>query len=565
MKPFLDEDFLLDTPTAVELYHGVAAQQPILDYHCHLSPHQVADDHRFRSHRPRSGSRATTTSGGRCAPTASPSGRSPARRTDWEKFEAWARTVPHTLRNPLYHWTHLELRFPFGVRGKLLGPDTAREIFDHCNAKLAGDGFTTQGLLRQFDVRVVCSTDDPIDDLEPHRRHAQRRRRVHQALADLAPRSRAGARRPRRLERLARRARAPPARAPVGTLDELRDALGQAARRAFTTAGCRASDHGLERHLRAPTTPSARSAAIFAKARAGQAAVARRDREAPRGAALRPGGARSPARLGAAVPPGRAARHQHARDGGARPQHRLRRHRRLPAGDRAGAFPRPPRRRPASWPRPSSTTSTRPTTRPSPPSSAAFRTGRHPGRCSSAAPGGSSISSTACASSSTRSPAWACSSRFVGMLTDSRSFLSFSRHEYFRRLLCNMLGQDVERGLLPERSRRCWARWSRTSASATPATTSGSSSDRAEVDVETEWRRASLAATAYPGRVDVRAAEDDLHRAGAGRLNHVARRSRRPRWRCRRRRCRPSRCSSSVVGDLAGRACRGRRPPWSDR
>src|SRR5262249_21281481 len=92
--------------------------------------------------------------------------------SDWEKFEAWARTVPHTLRIPLYHWTPMELRFPFGVRDRPLGPDTAREIYDHCNALLARDDFTTQGLLRQHRVLVVCSTDDPVDDLEPHRRHA---------------------------------------------------------------------------------------------------------------------------------------------------------------------------------------------------------------------------------------------------------------------------------------------------------------------------------------------------------------------------------------------------------
>ncbi|HSY37961.1 MAG TPA: glucuronate isomerase, partial [Polyangia bacterium] len=125
MKPFLDENFLLDSPTAVDLYHGVAAPQPILDYHCHLSPQQVADNHRFRSlteiwldgdHYKWRAMRADG------VPERAITGAA----TDWEKFEAWAKTVPHTLRNPLYHWTHLELRFPFGLPGKLLGPQTAR-------------------------------------------------------------------------------------------------------------------------------------------------------------------------------------------------------------------------------------------------------------------------------------------------------------------------------------------------------------------------------------------------------------------------------------------------------
>jgi glucuronate isomerase len=136
VKPFLDQDFLLDSPTAIDLYHGVAAKQPILDYHCHLSPDQVADDHRFRSiteiwldgdHYKWRAMRADGV----------PERQITGDASDWEKFAAWAKTVPHTLRNPLYHWTHLELRFPFGVRGKLLSPETAREIFDHCNAKLA--------------------------------------------------------------------------------------------------------------------------------------------------------------------------------------------------------------------------------------------------------------------------------------------------------------------------------------------------------------------------------------------------------------------------------------------
>ncbi len=174
---------------AVDLYHGVAARQPILDYHCHLSPQQVADDHRFRSmteiwlegdHYKWRAMRADGV----------PERLSPATRPTGRSSQAWARTVPHTLRNPLYHWTHLELRFPFGVRGKLLGPDTAREIFDHCNGELGEDDFTTQGLLRQFNVRVICSTDDPVDDLEPHRRHARNAGADH--AASIRPGARTG-------------------------------------------------------------------------------------------------------------------------------------------------------------------------------------------------------------------------------------------------------------------------------------------------------------------------------------------------------------------------------------
>src|ERR1051326_4703048 len=170
---FIDDNFLLQTRTAQRLVQEYDAREPSFDYHCHLPPKDIAENRRFANlfeiwlegdHYKWRAMRANGVNERLVTGDADP----------YEKFLAWARTVPHTLRNPLYHWTHLELRFPFGVRGKLLGPDTAREVYDHCNRKLAEDGFTTQGLLRQFDVRVVCSTDDPVDDLAPHARHAQR-------------------------------------------------------------------------------------------------------------------------------------------------------------------------------------------------------------------------------------------------------------------------------------------------------------------------------------------------------------------------------------------------------
>ena len=136
MKRFLDDDFLLDSKTAVDLYQTFARRQPIIDYHCHLSPQQVADDHQWRSMTEiwLAGDhykwRAMRTAG---VPERNITGDA----SDWEKFAAWAATVPQTVRNPLYHWTHLELAFPFGVKGKLLGPDTAKEIYEHCNRKLA--------------------------------------------------------------------------------------------------------------------------------------------------------------------------------------------------------------------------------------------------------------------------------------------------------------------------------------------------------------------------------------------------------------------------------------------
>ena len=163
----MDENFLLETKTAQDLYHRHAAQMPIIDYHCHLPPKMVADDHRFTSlteiwlsgdHYKWRAMRSNGVAERYCTGTDA---------SDWEKFEKWAETVPFTMRNPLYHWTHLELKTAFGVT-KLLGPQTAREIYDACNAKLALPEYSARGLMRRYRVEVVCTTDDPVDSLEYH-------------------------------------------------------------------------------------------------------------------------------------------------------------------------------------------------------------------------------------------------------------------------------------------------------------------------------------------------------------------------------------------------------------
>ncbi|MDO4949946.1 MAG: glucuronate isomerase [Bacteroidales bacterium] len=167
MKNFMDENFLLQTETAQKLYHEHAAKMPIIDYHCHLSPKMVADDYRFDS-------LTEIWLGGDHYKWRALRSNGVAERyitgdaSDWEKFEKWAETVPYTLRNPLYHWTHLELRTAFGI-DKILNPKTAKEIYDECNDKLRNDpSFTARGLMRRYRVEVVCTTDDPIDSLEHH-------------------------------------------------------------------------------------------------------------------------------------------------------------------------------------------------------------------------------------------------------------------------------------------------------------------------------------------------------------------------------------------------------------
>lgn len=167
MKDFMCEDFLLTTETAKRLYHEYAKDQPIYDYHCHLNPQEIACDRRFDNlgqiwlegdHYKWRGMRSAGVNERLITGNSS----------DLEKYMAWAKTVPQCLGNPLYHWTHLELRRPFGITGKLFGPETANTIWDHCNERLATPEFSARGIMKQMNVRMAGTTDDPIDSLEHH-------------------------------------------------------------------------------------------------------------------------------------------------------------------------------------------------------------------------------------------------------------------------------------------------------------------------------------------------------------------------------------------------------------
>ena len=162
--PFCDDSFLLSSPAAADLYHGVAARQPIIDFHCHLSPRDIAEDRRFDNlhsvwldgdHYKWRALRANGVAERLITGSATPR----------EKFQAWAETVPDTLRNPLFHWTHLELRRHFGI-DDLLDGTTAQRVWDEANRQLATADLTTRGILRRWNVEVVGTTDDPADSLQ---------------------------------------------------------------------------------------------------------------------------------------------------------------------------------------------------------------------------------------------------------------------------------------------------------------------------------------------------------------------------------------------------------------
>ncbi|MDH6534149.1 glucuronate isomerase [Parabacteroides sp. 52] len=242
MKPFMDKDFLLTTAAAQELYHNHAAKMPIIDYHCHLIPQMVADDHQFRSlteiwlggdHYKWRAMRTNGIDEKYCTGEDT---------SDWEKFEKWAETVPYTMRNPLYHWTHLELKTAFGI-DKIVSPKTAREIFDECNEKLRQPAYSARGMMRRYNVETVCTTDDPIDTLEYHKKTRESgfeikmlpTWRPDKAMAVESPSS----------FRLYVEKLAEVSGVTISSFNDLVSAL-QNRHDFFAANGCRLSDHGIE-------------------------------------------------------------------------------------------------------------------------------------------------------------------------------------------------------------------------------------------------------------------------------------------------------------------------------
>jgi glucuronate isomerase len=443
MRPFVHEDFLLASEVARDLYHHEVEALPIIDYHCHLPVEPIAGNHRFRSmtelwldgdHYKWRAMRANGVAERYCTGDAS----------DWEKFEAWARTVPDTLRNPLYHWTHMELRHPFGIPERL-DARTARGIFDRCNERLATPEFRCQGLLRQFKVAVVCTTDDPTDSLEHHAALAGRpdpETRVYPtwrpdralAVGDLVAWNAWIA----KLEGVSGRA--------VTGWGSFWDAL-DARHAAFHESGCRASDHGLEQAF-AEDCSDAQAAQAFDRARRGLALdrsealrlksallhrMALMDHE--RGwmqqlhlGALRDTNTRMSRALGADCGLDSIGDFETAR-----PLARF-----LDRLDAEGRLARTILYN--SNPRDNELFASM---------IGSFQDGT-PGKIQYGAAwwfldqlGGMERQMDALSNMSLLS-------HFVGMVTDSRSFLSYSRHEYFRRLLCNLLAEDVRRGLVPD-------------------------------------------------------------------------------------------------------------------
>lgn len=241
MKAFMDKNFLLQTKSAQDLYHKYAREMPIIDYHCHLNPEDIAQDRKFNNlseiwlsgdHYKWRAMRANGIAEKYC--TGKADGK--------EKFMKWAETVPNTLRNPLYHWTHLELQRYFGIE-KLLSPSTAEEIYESSSKLLQSKDFSVRNLLRKMKVEVVCTTDDPIDSLEHHQRIRDDKFEI-KVLPTWRPDKAMAVENSREYNLYIDKLQVV-ADHPINNFMDLLEALA-IRHDFFETMGCRISDHGLE-------------------------------------------------------------------------------------------------------------------------------------------------------------------------------------------------------------------------------------------------------------------------------------------------------------------------------
>ena len=443
MSTFIGEDFLLETEAARELYHGTARDLPIIDYHCHLSPGLMADDHRFRSiteiwldgdHYKWRAMRACGV----------PERLITGDASDWEKFEAWARTVPSTLGSPLFHWNAMELKRPFGI-DEGLAPATAQRIFDRCNEQLTESDLTAMGILRRFKVAVVCSTDDPADTLEAHRRLALRDNPCTRVYPTWRPDKALATDNPAAWNQWVNRLEGA-ADCSIGEWDEFLAAL-ESRHTAFHVLGCRASDHGLDRMYSEALTDRS-VAATFSRLRRGEAigcseAAIFRSTLLHRLALLdHARGWVQQFHLGALRHTNTRMRAALGPDTG---------YDAIGDFDQAGPLVRfldtldatdqlaktiVYNMNPA-WNPVFATIA------------GCFNDGVTPGKVQFGAAWWFLDQLDSMESQMRTLATMGLLSQFVGMVTDSRSFLSFPRHDYFRRLLCQMLGEEVRRGRLP--------------------------------------------------------------------------------------------------------------------
>lgn len=441
MKNFLDDNFLLASYTAIRLYHDYAKNLPIIDYHCHLPPGQIANDINFKSitHAWLYGDhykwRAMRTNGVNEAYIT-------GGKTDEEKFSKWAATVPYTVKNPLYHWTHLELQRYFDIH-ELLSPATSSKIYTQCSALLKTPDFSVQGLIKKMNVETICTTDDPLDQLE-HHEQLQIAGKIN-VFPAFRPDKAMNADDVEAMRAYIKQLGAV-TNADINTFDDYLQAL-KGRHNYFAQNGCKVSDHGLE-HIYAEDFTEEQCRMIFLKIKEGNALTrvevlmfksamlyhfALWDHE--KGwvqqyhlGALRNNNDRLLSRLGPDTGFDSIGDFSQAA-ALSKFLNRLDKDDKLaktivynlnPADNEIMAT-----------------------------MIGNFNDGSVAGKIQFGAAWWFLDQKDGMTKQINALANLGLISKFIGMLTDSRSFLSFPRHEYFRRLLCNLFAEDIENGELP--------------------------------------------------------------------------------------------------------------------
>jgi glucuronate isomerase len=442
MKRFLDDNFLLQSKTAEKLYHDYAVKMPIIDYHCHLPPDQIAADNSFDNitqawlygdHYKWRAMRTHGVDEGFCT------GNQP----DEAKFHKWSETVPYTMRNPLYHWTHLELLRYFEVR-EVLNPSSSKKVYDECTARLRTPEYSIRSLLKKMQVRVICTTDDPVDNLADHQKLRSENFEIKILPAfrpDKAMQSDDVAVLNKYIDRLEAAANT--------SIDSFNSYLSALKKRHdfFAENGCTVSDHGLER-LHAADYTDAEIEQIFIKIR-NQKSLTNEENEKFKSAmlvyfatwdheknwvqqfhvgALRNNNSRRLSELGPDT-----------------------------GWDSIGDFPQAQTLSKFLNRLDSKNQLTKTILYNLNPADNAlmatmagnFNDGSIPGKIQFGSGWWFLDQKQGMIEQMNALSNMGLISRFIGMLTDSRSFLSYPRHEYFRRILCNLFGEEIENGELP--------------------------------------------------------------------------------------------------------------------
>jgi len=439
----MDDNFLLDNEVSQALYHEHAKTQPIIDYHCHLNPAFIANDRQFDNlgqiwlegdHYKWRAMRTNGIDERFCT------GKD---TSDWEKFEKWAETVPYTMRNPLYHWTHLELRRAFGV-DTLLKPETARDIFEECTAKLRTPEYSARGLMKQFNVETVCTTDDPIDSLEHHISLAKEGFSV-KVLPTWRPDKAMAVENPAAFRAYIEQLSAVSG-VSISRFADVIDAL-QVRHDFFASVGCKLSDHGIEEFYAEDYT-QADIDSLFNKVYGGQTLTTQEIRQFKSAmmyefavmdhkkgwtqqlhyGAIRDNNSRLFAKLGPDTGFDSIGDFTVAK-AMSKFLNRLDTTNQLPKTIIYNLNPRD---------NDLITTML-----------GNFQDGSVAGKIQFGSGWWFLDQKVGMTAQMNSLSVLGLLSRFVGMLTDSRSFLSYPRHEYFRRILCNLIGTDVVNGELP--------------------------------------------------------------------------------------------------------------------